>query len=106
MLKDNYIFRLNYDELAMFVAHLKALQQRAVITPHNRKEGKSLELLLCGILRKVAKRLDAQLFDWKYNVKIKLKREEALAFHCAYKYGWIPNQVSISEIFETIDKVI
>lgn len=106
MLKEKYKFTGEYDELAIMLAHLKAVQARAVIHPHTRPEGKSLELLLCSIIKPFAKRLDAKLYDYSSTVSFFIKKEEALAFHCAYKYKWIPYHLTSQQIFETIDKVI
>lgn len=106
MLQSKYIFKVDYAELAILGAELKAIQHRATVTPHNRPEGKSLELLLCGILKELSKRIDAKLYDYTAEVKIQLKPQEALAFHCAYKYKWLPYQLASQQIFETIDKVI
>lgn len=106
MLQNKYTFKLPYDQLAVMCAHLKALQERAKITPHNRPEGKSLELLLCSIIKNLAKRLDAKLYDWASEVRFDIKQDEALAFHCAYKYEWLPYHQASQQIFETIDKLI
>lgn len=106
MLKDKVIHKLPYDEAAILCAHLKNTQARAVVLPHTRKEGKSLELLLCDVLKSLAKRLDAALFDYKVEIKVTMNRREALAFHCAYKYDWIPAHLGAQTIFEAIDRVI
>lgn len=106
MLKDKYTFEIDYVELSILAAHLKAAQQRAVVTPHNRPEGKSLELLLCNILQQLTYRIEVKLIQYKASIKINLKRQEVLAFHCAYKYQWIPYELAAQKIFETIDKVI
>lgn len=106
MLSQKYKFDLPYHELAMLCAHLKAVQSRAVVTPHARQEGKSLELLLCSILKPLAQRLDAKLYDYKSTVKFDLKQPEALAFHCAYKSNWLPYHPFSQHMFETIDKLI
>lgn len=106
MLKDKYRFKADYDQVAFLCAHLKALQQRAVVTPHIRKEGKSIELLMCSILKPVAKRIDAKLFEYSSKVVFELKQAECLAFHAAYKYNWLPKADISQEIFETIDRVI
>lgn len=106
MLKDKYTFTVDYAELSILAARIKAIQARAVIHPHTRPEGKSLELLLCGILKGVSRRLETKLYDYKANVKFQLSRQEMLAFHCAYKYQWIPYQTDAQLIFETIDKLI
>lgn len=106
MLQSKYTFKMDYADLCIIVANLKAIQSRAVITPHARLEGKSLEILLCGILKKLAQRLDARLFDYASEVKFQMNVQEALAFHCAYKYEWLPSQLASQTIFETIDRVI
>lgn len=106
MLQSKYTFKAEYNELAILCAHLKTVQERAVITPHSRPEGKSLELLLCAIIRPLAQRIDGKLFDYQSVVRFELKKQEALAFHCAYKYRWIPFNNCGQEIFETIDKLI
>lgn len=106
MLKDKYKFTLDYADLAMLSAHLKSVQHRAVIHPHNRPEGKSLELLLCSILKGLSDRVEIKLFNYSAEVKIQMNRHEMLAFHCAYKYKWLPYQIAAQTIFETIDKTI
>ncbi|MBL7902918.1 MAG: hypothetical protein JNK73_13055 [Bacteroidia bacterium] len=100
------MFKIDYADLTILGAHLKVVQQRAVVTPHNRPQGKALELLLCSILKGLSQRIDIKLYDYKANVRVVLKRQEMLAFHCAYKYGWLPSGGAGQEIFETIDKVI
>lgn len=95
-----------YSDAAVLCAHLKAVQHRAVITPHNRPEGKALELLLCSVIKPMAQRLDAKLYDYSLVVRFYLKKQEALAFHCAYKYNWLPFNINSQEIFETIDRQI
>lgn len=106
MLQDKFMFKIDYAEVLILIAHLKAIQVRAVIEPHNRKEGKSLELLLCDILKSFSRRLEVKTMDYQTNVKFFVKRNEALAFHCAYKYKWIQYQIAAQTIFETIDKKI
>lgn len=106
MLKDKYKITAEYADLAIVCAHLKAVQERAIINPHVRPEGKSLELLLCSIIKPLAKRLDAKLYDYSSEVSFFIKKDEALAFHCAYKYKWIPYHLISQNIFELIDKVI
>lgn len=106
MLKDKIKVTGEYDQVAMLVAHLKAVQQRAVITPHNRPEGKSLELLLCAIIKPLAKRIDGKLFDFKSTVSFFIKKDEALAFHCAYRYNWLPAHRLSQTIYEQIDRTI
>ena len=106
MLKDRYKFKGDYANTSFMCAHLKAVQERAVIEPHVRKEGKSIELLLCATLKPLARRLDAALYDFKSQVSFTVKKEEALAVHAAYKYGWLPFNIVSQDIFQTIDKVI
>lgn len=106
MLQSKYKFTASYEDLAIVCAHLKAIQARAVIVPHTSKEGKSLEILLCLILKNLAMRIDAKLFDYASKVSFNMNLNEALAFHCAYKYNWLPQQTASQEIFETIDRRI
>lgn len=106
MLKDKYKFTLDYADLAILSAHLKSIQHRAVIHPHNRPEGKSLELLLCSVLKELSDRIEIKLFSYASVVKIQIRRNEMLAFHCAYKYKWLPYQISAQTVYDTIDKVI
>ena len=106
MLKDKYIFNIDYANAAILSAHVKALQQYAVVKPHERPKGKSLELLVCAVLKKFAKRLDGKLFDYATSVRFQMTTQEILAFHCAYKADLLPRTAAGQTIFETIDKVV
>lgn len=108
MLKNKVTFKnIDYADLAITVAHMKSAQQRAIITPHVRPKGKSLELLLLATLKPLAMRLSNKLDDsLSMSVTIQLTRSEVLALHAAYEAGWIPQNKAIQTVFEFIDTKI
>lgn len=61
---------------------------------------------MCATLLPLARRIDVKLYDYKSKVVFDIKRNEALALHAAYKYGWLPKHELSQEIFEMIDRII
>lgn len=101
MLLDKYKFTHNTNTIFWLHSSLQASMQA------NSNSKNSICLLTFLAMLPFIKRIENKVQLTASPIKVSLKRTEAVAFHIAYKHGFInTNDYLIQEIFTAIDKTI